>query len=309
MTTTKTATKKNIIILASAIIAISLGYSLIGTEPEIAIVKNTESSFKSNPSNQLTVADVWKIENNTANSDANLNENINQTEDTQKKERTYSLDYTMLHKEIGKIRLTEDGNIIVDDIALKALERAFPKNRLNHTPEMMEEMLAIIKQGLPGKAGEQAADIIQKFFEFAKAKKELDSVYGDVNLAPSNREEALEENKALRRLYLGEELATQLFDKSDKESGFMHDTLEIARNKEMSQEEKEKAKNKLSLEYLGSVLTNWDSRYQAYQSASTSIQQNQSLDSDEIKHALIELQKESFTIEELKTIRRANIRL
>ena len=49
MTTTKTATKKNIIILASAIIAISVGYSLIGTEPEIAIVKNEESSFKPNP--------------------------------------------------------------------------------------------------------------------------------------------------------------------------------------------------------------------------------------------------------------------
>lgn len=296
--------RNRVIIGASTLAAIVIGFSFIGENSEVTIIENPKSSIVH--VKPLTIASAWQGETNTLPNADNVDDQLGKQVEISAAKKEW---YTMIHQEIGKIRMTEGGDIVIDDITLKALRKAFPSYGLNLTAETLDEIEEIMKKGLPGKAGVQAAEIIRKFYEFSKAKKEMASAYSDINITQGNREEMLVQTKQLRTLYLGDELATKLFDKEDKQTAYMYDTFDIATDKEMTPEQKEEAKRKLSTQYLASLINNWDARYESYQESSNVIKQDQSLNKEDIKEALIDLQKESFTIEELKTIRKANITL
>ncbi|GAA6133754.1 hypothetical protein NBRC116188_05430 [Oceaniserpentilla sp. 4NH20-0058] len=297
---------KKFIISAGALAVIIAGASFIDTGSNITVISNTQSSLEPSHLKPITVADVWQGE--TSNTDNNI-QNPDRSENAEEKQTSYTLNYSLIHDEIGKIRLTSDGNVIADDIALKALRMAFPSSRLNHSPEMIEELLNIIKDGLPAPAGEQAADIIQKYFEYAKAHNEIASIYGDIKFNHENREEILTHTQALREQYFGEELTTQLFHQEDKKTEYMLETHEIAVNKQLTPDEKRQAQLKLKDEYVASVINQWESRYQAYEEASKSIKGNPQLKGDELKNALRNLQIEHFSIDELQTLHKANFKL
>lgn len=295
---------KKTIMTASTLLTIAAGISLFESESSVTIIENTESSMA-----PLTIASAWQLEakkspNNQLEHDLSKPENTSII-----KKKDYTIDYGMIHEEIGKIRLAEDGSIIIDDNTLEALRRAFPSYRLNLPEEMLNEIEAILKEGLPGISGQQAAEIIRKFYEYAHAKKEMASVYRNNNLKQESREEAKAVEKALRSLYLGDELAEQLFDQEDKEKSYMHEIHEIATNKELTPEQIKEEKQELSNQYLASLIHNWESRYQAYQVELSTIEQDGTLDDEETREAIMNLQKESFTIDELRTIKKANVSL
>lgn len=309
MSKNKTINPKKTIITASVLLSALIGFTIFNSGSKVTIINNNAPSITPENFKPLTVASAWQGEVKALPNANKMNEHLSKKDESNGEEKGFVLDYAMIQQEIGNIRLTEDGNIIIDDIALKALRRAFPPYRLNLTPEMLDEIEEIMKKGLPGVAGIEAADIIRKFYEYAQAKKEMASVYRDINLSQGSREEAEAQEESLRTLYLGEELAAQLFEKEDKETSYMHSTFEIATNNDMTAEQKEEAKRKLSIEYLSSLIDNWETRFHAYQVTLNSIKQDSSLSEAEIKDAIINLQKDSFTIEEFKAIRRANVNL
>jgi len=304
-----TSGKNKKTLIAVAIVAASVAaYTLIGSNQDITVIQNTESSVTYDRIEPLTVADAWQEEAADALIESKQDKNQAPANNPEKT-NGYSLDYSVIHEEIGKIRLTENGDVVIDDIALRALRKAFPSHQLNHSPEMMAELIEIIKAGLPGPAGEQAADIVNKFFEYAKSQRELANIYGDTKYNTGDQQEAFNQTKALREMHFGEEVANQLFGKEEKETKFIADTFEITTNKTLTDEEKAQAKIQLKNDYVSSVINNWESRHQAYKDALNSLTNESQLEDQELKQALMELQLEHFSIEELRTIHKANVEL
>ncbi|GAA6133748.1 hypothetical protein NBRC116188_05370 [Oceaniserpentilla sp. 4NH20-0058] len=299
---------KKLILAGLATVIVISGVSFLNTGSEITLIENQETSLsKYEP---LTLADVWQGEVKTKNS-RNLEkvEKITkQAEEDTPQESEITLDYSLIHEEIGKIRLTEDGNVIVDDIALKALRKAFPRNRLNHTPEMIEELQNIILKGLPGSAGEQASEIVKNFFDFQQAKKEMEQVYRDINIASGGHEEKLAEMKILRELYLGKEVAEQLFGTEDRNAEIMLRSIKIANDQSLTPEEKIEKRAQLNKEFIKPDVNNWENRYSAYRAELKSINLAD-LEKEDKKAAINDLQEKHFNKDEIETISKSNISL
>lgn len=306
-----TKSQNKILIISITAVALGAGFLFSGSESDVKIIENTQSSMVKNDYQPLTIAQAWQENLNKKTSNQNTpSKPQNQAGETQdnESENTPSLDYTYIQKEIGKIRLSEDGTVILDEMTLSALRDAFPVNHLNLTPEMLQELQEILKQGLPGIAGEQAAEIVSNFYEYMEAKKDLNDLFRDVQVKPGTHEEALAEEKALRELYLGKEIADQLFKKEDQTSEYMLKAFRIASDQSLSHEEKEKEKNKLNIEFINNEIENWDARYQSYLEEKNTLKAKQ-LSTEEYNQAVIQLRNQHFSVQEQARISDANIPL
>jgi len=300
--------KKLIIGLTSTIIAV-VAYLSFGTNSQVQIIENTESSLNTDAIKPLTLADAWqgvKIKKTAIPTVQEVKDSIkNSGEDEEKAETPITLDYEYIHEEIGKIRLTENGDVVIDGHTLNALRQAFPSSRLKLTPAMLEELQAIMKEGLPAPAGEQAADIIKNFYDYAVAKREMDTIYRDVSTNLSH-EEALAEEKVLRNLYLGEEVANELFAVEDRNSEYMLKAFEISADENLSKEEKIEKRNELKHSYIEPLIDNWSDRYSEYKEEANKLKASD-LDQKALRAELDKLKSERFNKEELDIIVGGNI--
>lgn len=311
MSEVKAKPNKTLIIAVVAAIIVVAGYTSLSSDSEVKIIESKESSLEPNTFKPLTVADVWQgveVKKTVIPTAQEMTESLkNNTETEEPKEAPITLDYEYIHEEIGKIRLTENGEVVLDEHTLNALRQAFPSSRLKLTPAMLEELQNIMKQGLPGPAGEQAAEIIKNFYDYAIAKKEMAAIYRDINTNLSH-EESLAEQKTLRNLYLGEDVANQLFAEEDRSSEYMLKAFEISANKDLTPEEKIKKRNELNHSYIEPLIENWSSRYTSFREDAKAIKDSDK--SEEQKAKEIEaLKNNQFNEKEQRIIRDGNINL
>lgn len=217
---------------------------------------------------------------------------------------TAEFDVTVIYDNLQAVRLDEEGDVIMDDVALRALDEALDHGELELTGADLEELQELIRIGLPGKAGEQTAGIVGDYYEFLGAKQEFEAVYEAADTV-RDFESEYEELVALRELYLGEEVARQLFAESDKEARFMLKSMALEADSSLDPEEREERQRELARQHYDKTpdIPDWDRRYQAYRQEKQYIL-DAGLAEEEQERQLRQLASQHFTENEIGSVER-----
>ncbi|WP_439133277.1 lipase secretion chaperone [Pseudomaricurvus sp.] len=164
-----------------------------------------------------------------------------------------------------KVRVDENGNVILDHDAMLALNEALGQQGLDMDTLSLAQLKDLIQVAMPGKAGSQVALVVGNYYEYLKAKDEYEKLNQDNHLVQDYdaRKESID---ALRESYLGSDVAEKLFSQSDAESEFMRDNFELASNKDLTSEERQKQKAEIAAKYVNNVVAanGWDGRYKKF---------------------------------------------
>lgn len=110
---------------------------------------------------------------------------------------------------LQEVKVDEHNNLVLDDSARRQLDRAMlmlGKERSRLAMNLIEQM---IKSGLPGDAGEQAAALFANYYDYKKAEAELAVAAQTSSLEDSRK--MLDQLSQLRQSYLGPNVAQALF--------------------------------------------------------------------------------------------------
>jgi lipase chaperone LimK len=209
------------------------------------------------------------------------------------------------------VKLDEGGDIILDHDALISLDEALERihNRLNQAS--LEALQELIKQSLPGKAGTQTAELVKNYYDFLEAKEEFSRI--NEAMADTNNENSLQaleinvqlyaELQALRERYLGYEATESLFRVSDANAKYMFDSMKLALNDQLTNEERLEQRKIIEAEHLEQSIniTNWPSRYSAFNNEKQYIVAS-SISDDDKRQQLETLLSQHFDEEERKRI-------
>ncbi len=249
--------KKNLVAGALALVSVvAIAFFLLPgfiQDKKIAQIKDYVSDGDSNTNN---IAEKWEWDNFE---DKEINAAIRKAEEREDKgkdkaeEGLFEFDVVVVYSALATVGIDDNGDVIVDSKALDALEDAFSKLPEELSETELEELLQLIKTGLPGAAGEQTAEIIDQFQRFKIAEKDFNAVMPE----PKNASEALEmfdKKVALRESILGFDVANKLFSQEQAQSRHMLKLMAISGDASLSDEEK-----KARIEMLNSennLLTN-----------------------------------------------------
>lgn len=160
-------------------------------------------------------------------------------------------DAMTVYKVLQSIRLDENGHVVPDQAALQALERGYSDLGPDVSPQDMSGLQELIRVGLPGPAGEEAARILEDYFRFRAAETEFNQLRmaqadqtGPVagQLPMLRRHEELME---LRRSYLGKEVADGLYAVEDAQARHMLAAIAIEQDADLTADEKQAQRNAL----------------------------------------------------------------
>ncbi len=166
---------------------------------------------------------------------------------------------------LQSIRLDDNQDIILDNEALAALDESLDFHGQELSSEQLIALQDIIRTGLPGKTGEQAAQIVADYYQYLGASKEFNDIY-ESSMDSENFEARYEELASLRSLYLGQDVAEQLFRVSDANARYMFDMMLIDNDAEASEEDKQLMRDQVSETHLQQTIDipDWSNRYQAF---------------------------------------------
>jgi len=209
------------------------------------------------------------------------------------------------------VKIDSDGNIILDHDALISLDEALERihNRLNR--DSLAELQTLIKRYLPSTAGEQTADMVERYYHFLEAKEEFSRI--NEAMADTNNEnsiQAIETNellyselKSLRERYLGYEATNSLFRVSDANAKYMFDSMKLALDDQLTLEQRIQERKKIEAHHLEQSINiiNWPARFKNFQSKKQHIISSSITDEDK-QHQLTELLAQHFDTDERKRI-------
>ncbi|MGH1430672.1 MAG: lipase secretion chaperone [Neptuniibacter sp.] len=156
-------------------------------------------------------------------------------------------DVVQIYNLLQSITLDESGSVVPDQTAKQALENGFMSLGTDLSSEAMSELQDLIRIGLPGEAGEQAALILENYFQFRLAEEEFNQqMENPLPLAESGQMvdqlSAVDQHEKLvqlRRGFLGDEIADQLFAVEDTQAQHMFAAIEIQQNADLTDEDKQ----------------------------------------------------------------------
>jgi lipase chaperone LimK len=139
-----------------------------------------------------------------------------------------------IYRILQGIKLDENGRVVPDQTMKEALEQGFEELGPDLSTAAMSELQKLIRTGLPGRAGEEAAQILENYYRFRLAEMEFEGQ--PINQSPADHYEELVE---LRRSYLGAETADKLFEVEDTNGRHMLAAIAIQTNPNLTDEEKQ----------------------------------------------------------------------
>lgn len=121
-------------------------------------------------------------------------------------------DLERLQQALSRIAIDDNGELVLDEVALMSLERAFTELGTNPDADSLGRLQLYVEAGLAGDTGRQAARIVGDYFRYRRAEGDFEATQAsngeDSELTPRQRLEALTE---LRRKHLGPDVANRLY--------------------------------------------------------------------------------------------------
>ncbi|MBA1146893.1 hypothetical protein H0Z60_07440 [Ectothiorhodospiraceae bacterium WFHF3C12] len=211
-----------------------------------------------------------------------------------------------VRESLRNVRLDANGDVILDDRARQALNRSLEYGRLPLDELALAELQALIRERLPGKAGEQTAEVVGDYYRYLQAEEQYMSTTGEAPAADkaiATHEARYRRLRQLRAQYLGPDAARQLFRTSDANAAYMFRAHRIQLDPDLSEEEKLAKVDALhaELQHAYIHIDNWDERHARFQAEKARILRAGLSEAD--KRAQVgELLRQAFRPEELEQI-------
>lgn len=229
--------KKTVLIsgLAAAAAMGGLAYWVLSGEKaaDESLTPAPTSSVDFQVQNANTIANNWRWESFSDTQRAPSAGNT--SEGGQPRPSKVPYDVVEVYKVLQSIKLDENGRVVPDQTAMQALERGFHDLGPNLSTEAMAGLQDVIRSGLPGPAGEEAARILENYYRYRHAEMEFNEQRDIQKSAMEHHKELMQ----LRRSYLGSDIADQLFAVEDAQARHMLAAIAIDQNANLTAEEKQ----------------------------------------------------------------------
>ncbi|MVF13067.1 lipase chaperone [Ketobacter sp. MCCC 1A13808] len=218
-----------------------------------------------------------------------------------------TFDIQSIQNGLKTVKIDQYGDVVVNPDALNALNEVFRSGSVLLDDDAMTELQRLIRMGLAGAAGEQVATIVGNFNDYLRAKKEMYELMASSGGEVDHRA-LLDEQAALQELYMGKEVADKLFTAEDASARYMMESMVMAKDKTISDEERAARQEELREQYEGAQygIENWASRYSTFKQEKQSII-NSGLSQQDIKQQVQRLARSHFTQQELERISHMNL--
>ena len=222
--------KKSVLIsaVAAALIGGLIYWVVSENETQVpvpnAIIQNTNTN---------TVANNWQWKNFNTQSASDTGKKSEADKSSAAGALPY--DAVEVYKVLQSLKLDEDGRLVPDQTVLKALEKGYSDLGSDLSPEAMSGLQDVIRKGLPGQAGEEAARILESYYRYRSAESEFHAQLANQLPAASHYQELMQ----LRRNYLGQEVADQLFAVENTQARHMLAAIAIEKDTNLTAEQKE----------------------------------------------------------------------
>lgn len=151
--------------------------------------------------------------------------------------REISLD--RLQHALAHIAVDQDGNLILDEVALASLQQAF-RAVGDLDPAMIQELQLYVQAGLAGETGEQASAILGNYVRYRYNLTDAQQAWAQEGLTPHQR---LERTIELRREAMGPVTASQLFAGEEAHQRYLIGMEEIRTNTRLSEQQRQQAQS------------------------------------------------------------------
>jgi hypothetical protein len=292
-----------IIIIAVAFFALGNSDEKIELISSNNVAQPDDLKFNGSNNNISTIAKQWQW--------TELNTQQDQPIKIEIAEKALPFTAKFVYEALKAVKLDRDGNVIHDHDALLSLDEALLRIQSKLDTESLSILQQIIKDGLPGKAGEQTAKIVGDYYYFLEAKDEFsetsealsDLSVHDTAGAVENDELLYAELQALRDVHLGSDVSTGLFRVSDASAQYMFDSMKLDFDQNMTEMDKQKIRLEIEEKHIrGSVnVSDWPARYGAFEDAKQKILTT-SLQPEEKQRQVTELLQSYFSSDELNRI-------
>jgi lipase chaperone LimK len=193
--------------------------------------------------NTDTIAYKWQWENFAKTKPAPNNDAESSAENKPSGEMPY--DAVEVYRVLQSIRVDENGRVVLNQTAMQALEEGYSELGPDLSPRDLSELQELIRVGLPGPAGQEAAQILENYYRLRSAEAEFNQLRtaeaGSNGQTPNQLPtgDRYEELVELRRSYLGKEVADSLFAVEDAQARHMFAAIAIQQNADLTAEEKQ----------------------------------------------------------------------
>ncbi len=239
--------KKSILISGLAAVAVIGGLAYWMLSERKALVPLPAHSVDTKDKNPNAIASRWQWENFIDDKPAASTDGKKTVGGKSGLESEGPYDVVQIYNLLQSITLDDSGRLIPDQIAKQALENGFMSLGPDLSSEGMSELQELIRIGLPGEAGEQAAQILENYYQFRLAEMEFNQQMENPlpTTEPGQMADPLaavdqhEKLVQLRRSFLGNEVADQLFAVEDTQARHMFDVIAVQQNADLTDEEKQ----------------------------------------------------------------------
>ena len=299
--------KSPLVLVTASICIIASIYFVMGQSNSNNIISNNDTLQAKPKTNhtehETTIATQWQW--------SSMSESSEQTVATQTHQKTLPFTAKFVYEALKAVKLDENGNVVYDHDALLSLDEALLRIQNKLDSDSLAILQAIIKDGLPGKAGEQTAKIVGDYYHFLEAKDEFSrtsealadtGVHKSVS-AVENDELLYSELQALREVHLGHDVTSGLFRITDADAQYMFASMKLDFDEHLSDEEKQKKRREIQEQHTQRSIniSNWPERYRAFQQAKQTIL-SANLNSNETQAQLTDLLNSHFNTDEQKRI-------
>ena len=226
--------------LAAVVVIGGLAYWVLSPHKTLVpIPAHTENMQDKNPN---AIANKWQWENFINKKPAANTDPEKKNEDKSPLEGDVPYDVVQIYNLLQTITLDEFGRVVPDQTAKQALENGFMTLGPDLSPEALSNLQELIRIGLPGEAGDQASRILENYYQFRLAEMEFNQQMENPlpTAEPGQMADTLsaveqhEKLVQLRRSFLGNEVADQLFAVEDTQARHMFDVIAIQQNADLT---------------------------------------------------------------------------
>jgi hypothetical protein len=237
--------------------------------------------------------------------------NENRTDSYNDSTRLFPFTSKSVFRALQAVKLDANGNVILDHDALLSLDEALERIYGKLDSESLIVLQQLIKDALPGQAGEQTAKLVGDYYQFLVAKNEFSQI--NEAMADSNNDmtaDSIQANELLykelqelRKVHLGSGSTNKLFRISDAHAKYMFDSMKLESNQELSVEQKQQMRLEIQEQHISQSINirDWPVRYQQFKTSKKMILDSE-LTVEKKKAKLKKLLEATFTIKELEQL-------
>jgi len=149
------------------------------------------------------------------------------------------------------VEVDENGDLVLDSKALFALDEALERIHNQLDSQSLLELQNLIKEALPGKLGEQVAQLVGDYNRFLGAQAEFNQIHqysatdSPTLASVENDRNLYGDLQSLRAAHLGTDTAERLFQQNDAGARFMFDMMALDLNTSLTPAEREQRRREI----------------------------------------------------------------